>query len=193
MITDVARPPVRATQDVDLVAEVATHAAYYTLTEELKKAGFKEHVGDVTCRWHLGELMVDVMPTDEAILGFSNRWYPEAIKRAVPTKLPSGVQIKLISPPLLVATKLEAFYGRGNGDFATSRDIEDIINVVDGRPELAREIALAEAELRRYLRDEIDELLATEPFLDTLPYHIAPDNQGRLTIIIERLRDIAGL
>jgi hypothetical protein len=35
-----------------------------------------------------------------------------------------------------VATKFEAFHGRGNNDHLASHDLEDIITVVDGRPEL---------------------------------------------------------
>ncbi|CCG88017.1 hypothetical protein EPIR_2654 [Erwinia piriflorinigrans CFBP 5888] len=30
----------------------------------------------------LGELRVDIMPDDEDILGFSNRWYKEAMENA---------------------------------------------------------------------------------------------------------------
>jgi hypothetical protein len=34
-----------------------------------------------------------------------------------------------------VATKLEAFASRGGGDFLTSHDLEDVLNIVDGREE----------------------------------------------------------
>ena len=42
-----------------------------------------------------------------------------------------------------IATKLEveAFAGRGAGDFLTSHDIEDVLNIVDWREELTAEIA----------------------------------------------------
>jgi hypothetical protein len=30
------------------------------------------------CRWRRDGVVVDVMPVDERILGFSDRWYPTA-------------------------------------------------------------------------------------------------------------------
>jgi hypothetical protein len=46
----------------------------------------------VLCRWRSAQprLMVDVMPTDPAILGFSNPWYEEAISSAATIALDSG-------------------------------------------------------------------------------------------------------
>jgi predicted nucleotidyltransferase len=193
LVTDRGRPPVRATRDVDLIAEIASHAEYYELSGELRAVGFREEQGDVICRWRLDQVIVDVMPTDERILGFSNRWYVRAIEKAFLCRLPSSTEIRLISAPLLIATKIEAFYGRGHGDFA-SHDVEDIINVVDGRPELAAEIRESDQDLREYLSKEIDSLLGNTQFLERIPWHISPDTsgEGRDTIVIERLRAIAG-
>ena len=53
LITDNARPPVRATQDVDLIAEIATKAQYYELAADLRELGFREDTEDVICRWRL--------------------------------------------------------------------------------------------------------------------------------------------
>lgn len=191
MITDTARPPVRATQDVDLIVEIHGTVAYYQLEQQLKKAGLvPDH--DVICRWRLGDLKVDVMPTDENILGFSNRWYPDAIRHAQLIALPSGRQIRLISPPLLLATKIEAFYDRGAGDFGASHDIEDIVNLIDGRPELPDEVMAASADLLRYLKEEFDDLLATR-FVDVIGWHLGSQEQSRSEVVIERMRKIAGL
>ncbi|HEY2864632.1 MAG TPA: hypothetical protein VGK37_13520 [Casimicrobiaceae bacterium] len=194
LVTDAARPPVRATQDVDLIVEIGSLAEYYELADELRTVGFQE-AGDPMCRWRFGELLVDVMPTDEGILGFSNRWYVPALGEAAWCRLPSGQTIRLISAPLLVATKLEAFYGRGKGDYGTSHDIEDIINVIDGRPELVDEVAKSDAELRTYLREETEGLLGDARFVETVDWHISPDNisDGRREIVLERLRKIAGV
>ena len=75
------------------------------------------------------------MPTDETILGFANLWAARAVESASSILLPSGRAIRLISPPLFVATKLEAFHGRGQGRFGESHDLEDIVNLLDGRPD----------------------------------------------------------
>ncbi len=79
LITDNARPPVRATQDVDLIAEIATKAKYYELADDLRKLGFREDTENVICRWRLGNLKVDVMPTSEGVINFTNKWYSNAI------------------------------------------------------------------------------------------------------------------
>jgi predicted nucleotidyltransferase len=194
LITDPARPPVRATKDVDVIAEIASLVGYYELQGELKRLGFREDP-EVTCRWRIGDLKVDVMPTQEVVLGFTNRWYPRAAQQATRYRLPSGAEIRLVSPPLFIATKIEAFHGRGNGDYGVSHDMEDIVTVVDGRPELATEIAASDADLRAYIVEEIDALLADEQFVDTLNWHFAGDaaNQARVPQVIQRFRNIAGI
>lgn len=194
LITDPARPPARATVDVDLIVEVISLTSYYKLQDEFRSLGFKEDM-DLTCRWRLDDLKVDVLPTDERILGFTNRWYKRAVQEAQRYALPSGTSINVISPPLFVATKLEAFHSRGNRDYGASHDVEDIITVVDGRPELLTEISGADAEVRDYLEDEMDTLLADSAFTSTLGYHLPGDaaNQQRIPIILERLRKIAQL
>jgi predicted nucleotidyltransferase len=193
LITDTARPPVRVTTDVDLITEIASMGKYYELHGELKRLGFREDL-EVTCRWRLGQLRVDVMSTEEMGLGTSNTWYPKAAAEANRVQLPSGAEIRLVSPPLFVATKIEAFHGRGRGDYGASHDLEDIINVVDGRIELADEIATADSEVRQYIVDEIDAFLGNENFLGTLNWHFAGDatNQARVPEII-RLRINAGI
>ena len=83
-ITDPAMPEVRATQDVDVIVEVASRVQYYNLEEELRARGFKQDMseGAPLCRWLVDGIKVDVMPTQEDILGFSNYWYLPAIKNA---------------------------------------------------------------------------------------------------------------
>jgi predicted nucleotidyltransferase len=192
LITDTAGPPIRATQDVDLVTEVATLADYYQLTEQLKERGFREK-GDIICRWCKGSLIVDVMPAT-ALLGFANRWYPLAIQDARQYRFEDGQTINVISAPLFVATKLESFNGRGNGDYG-HHDIEDIISLVDSRPELCNEIEQCDEVVREFVRQEVDDLLADATFVEQLPWHLHPDqaSQARLPLIIERLRILAGL
>jgi hypothetical protein len=72
LISDMARPPVRATQDVDLIAEIASKAEYYEIAADLRRLGFQEDLGEVICRWRFGNLKVDVMPSREGILNFTN-------------------------------------------------------------------------------------------------------------------------
>ncbi|RWX57851.1 hypothetical protein, partial [Mesorhizobium sp. M2A.F.Ca.ET.039.01.1.1] len=151
---------VRATDDIDLIVDLAGFAEWVELTERLRARGFTEAVDDtVICRMKLGELKVDFMPDDEAILGFSNRWYAKGIETAVPEQLEEALEIRRLTPQLFVATKLEAYRGRGESDLIGSRDAEDILLLVDGREELVEEIARAEPEIRVYIAKQIAELL----------------------------------
>jgi len=118
LVTDAASPPPRETKDVDVIVEITTMHDYHDLSEKLRQQGFREDTDDEApiCRWVYGFVIVDVMPTSEDILGFSNKWYPEALQAANTLTLPNGVEIQMVSAPHFLATKLEAFYGRGNGE-----------------------------------------------------------------------------
>lgn len=192
LITDRARPPVRPTIDVDLLTEVTPTVKYYAFCEKLRAQGFQECTSDgVICRWTRGSLVVDVMPADEAVLGFSNRWYPIASKSAESHSLPSGRTIRVVSAPAFLATKLEAFASRGQGDFM-HHDIEDIVTVIDGRPSIVDEVLAFEQEVQAYLGEEFDDLLAQRLFVERLDWHLAGD-PGRKEIVLARLRNIAGV
>lgn len=161
LVTDVAAAPVRATRDVDVIVEVVTLAEYHALERELEKAGFSHDRSPEApiCRWIIGTSLLDVMPTDERVLGFANRWFTQAIHTAESVKLPSGRMIRLVTPPLFLATKLEALRGRGRGDYLTSHDLEDIIAVIDGRHELLEDVRASASQLREYIAHEIGVLL----------------------------------
>lgn len=190
LITDEARPPVRHTVDVDVVAEVASIADYYSLRPRLNKMGFKEDsANEHIFRWRKGDLVVDVLPTT-GILGHSvNRWYAGAIQAAQEFPLPGGHCVNLITAPFFIATKLESFNSRGQGDYM-HHDMEDILNVVDGREELRDEVALAPVDVREFIRQEIDEYLADPTFVDQLAW-LFP--HGRFELMVRRLRGLAGL
>ncbi len=190
LITDTARPPVRQTADVDMVTEVTSLPDYYKTREPLRKLGFSEdHTADHMCRWRKGALILDVMPSQE-VLGHSvNRWYAEAVKVPQQVVLPSGATIYIITAPFFVATKLESFNNRGQANYM-HHDMEDILNIVDGREGLISEVASAPDAVRKFIQDEIDGYLADETFVDQLGW-LFPD--GRAELVIKRLRDLAGV
>ncbi|MEJ7862596.1 MAG: hypothetical protein WKF90_13280 [Pyrinomonadaceae bacterium] len=195
LISDEGAAEVRATDDVDSIVKVTSYAQYNTFAEKLKKINFHEDTrkGAPVCRWVKGEIVLDVMPLDEKVLGFTNRWYEPAIKAAEKREILPGMTIKVISAPYFCATKLEAFEGRGAGDYLASHDLEDIITVIDGRAEMIDEISRAPEDVRDNISDKIAGLLKTRQFLDALPGYLLPDDasQGRLRIVIERLNQIA--
>jgi hypothetical protein len=193
LLTDAAAAPVRATIDVDAIVETTSYAEFAVLEQQLRKLGFHQPIteGSPICRWISGDLILDLMPTDPSILGFSNRWYGPALKHSQKVKI-SNYEIRLVTAPYFLATKLEAFHGRGKNDYRMSHDLEDIITVIDGRPELADEVSLASEELRRYLSKEFRRLFSTSDFVDVLPGHLLPDqaSQQRIPILVDRIQRI---
>lgn len=196
LITDSAAPPVRVTRDIDALAEVGTAAEYRQLENRLRQRGFEvdSSKGAPICRWVGHGILLDVMPTDDRILGFGNIWYGSAIKSATPYELPSGTSIHLIDAVHFLATKLEAFAGRGENDFVISHDLEDVICVIDGRPGLEREIVDSAEELRSYIGESLRTFLADQEFIDALPGQLPGDagSQARLPRLIEKLEWLAG-
>ena len=91
------------------------------LSERLRKLGLAEDTSPDAplCRWRRDELIVDVMPVNEDILGFSNVWYSTAIETAQTFDIALH-DVKVVTPALFIATKLEAFHGRGADDMQAS-------------------------------------------------------------------------
>src|ERR1700722_729337 len=118
LITDPGAAPTRVTYDVDVIAEIVSYQEYVAFSKRLRILGLEEDAreGAPVCRWRRGELALDVMPLDAAILGFSNRWYHDALREAQKTALPSGRLLQVITAPLFLATKFDAFHSRGDED-----------------------------------------------------------------------------
>lgn len=135
------------------------------------------------------------MPADPAILGFGNEWYRPALRDAVLFTLPSGARIKMVTAAYFLATKLAAFAGRGNGDYVMSHDMEDIMAVLDGRPEVVQEVMQSSQELKVHLRDRFRELLADGKFVNSIPGHLPGDaaSQARVPTVLERLNNMANI
>lgn len=195
-VTDDAAPDVRPTQDVDVIVEVLSRHEYWQLEERLRELGCHQEIDEeITCRWKIGGLTLDVMPTDESILGFSNRWYADAINSADTCSIAEDLTIRLVTPVHFIATKLEAFFGRGNEDYWGSHDLEDVITVIDGRPEILKELAEAGPELKAYIAETVSEMINVESFKEALSGHLPPDraSQERLPLLWQRLVSIAEL
>lgn len=182
LLTDPLAEGVRATLDVDAVVD-AGRAAFYRLEETVAARGFvRDSSSDVICRWVHREsgVVFDLMPVDAEVLGFTNRWYPYAVQTAEPVELAEGVTIRLVTAVAFVATKLEAFVSRGRGDFVSSHDLEDVLNVVDGREQLVTELAAAPTPLREAVAAVFAGLLAHPDFANVLPGLIAEPERAEL-------------
>ena len=195
LLTDSAAPDVRPTTDVDLIVEAGLTHDYHDVEASMRALGFQPDVeSGIRCRWLVDGLLVDLMPTDETILGFSNRWYPDAIEHAVTETLSNSLEIRRVTAPYFIATKIEAFVGRGENDFVASHDFEDIVTVIDGRLELLEEVGRESEELRHFISFIFRQWLEDRDFQAAIPGHLPPDTvlQDRLPILMNRIRQLAG-
>jgi predicted nucleotidyltransferase len=190
LITDAAAAPIRGTTDVDVIAEIATYADYIAFSERLRQAHFTED-HELTCRWHHGALTLDVLPLSIEVLGFTNIWYEPALRHALPFALSEGSSIRVITAPYFLATKMEAFRGRGKMDYQASHDLEDFVAVVEGRESVVHEIEQSNEAVRDYLTQAAQALLAKSQFLDVLPGFVL--DQERVPLIEKRLASIAAI
>ena len=194
-LTDAAASGIRPTKDVDAIVDVTSYAKYAALAERLRALGLAEDTtpGAPLCRWRRAGMIIDVMPTDASVLGFSNRWYPAAIETAQVQQV-AGHDVRIVTPPLFIATKLEAFHGRGADDVFASHDLEDIVAVVDGRPEIVAEVAAADPDVHAYITAKVRALLDNADFIEALPGFLLPDagSQARRRVLEERFRALCG-
>lgn len=168
-VDDPKSPPVTVSDDVDCVIEVAGLVDYGRIEKSLLRKGFKRPVDEehrkIICRWDFKGTLVDVMPTDESILGFSSRWYGEAIQAKEAKTLPNGTTVHVFPLPYFVATKVEALKARGGEDLRFSQDMEDIASVLDGSKTAESQLRAAPSGVRKYIQDEFSALLNRPDFL----------------------------
>lgn len=195
-ITDPAAPAPRPTKDVDVVVEVTSRAAFHAFEERLRLLGFNEdQESGIICRWRHrdDDLILDAMPADATILGFEDRWQGASIPHAVERAMPSGSTIRATRPDYLLATKIEAFNGRGQEDFLGSRDFGDMIALIDGREELVAEAQQSQPDLRTYLASELSRLRMHPRFREGISGALRADfaSQARAeAIVLPRLEQI---
>jgi len=152
----------RPTKDVDIVVSVASRSELRKLDKRLESLGLRNDTRPEAplCRWLTpDEIAVDVMPTEAAILGFSNRWYPLIVEHTQKQSLTEDLSILIPTAPLYLAAKWEAFLGRGENDLA-STDLEDVIMVIAGRPEIVAEMAEAPSKVQSWLAGQFRHFLA---------------------------------
>ena len=188
--------PARPTDDVDVILEVVTTMRYSGFEERIRRLGFDHdmHEGAPRCRWMLGNLIVDIMPTEGAHLGLNTAWFSEALATATEKEI-AHTRLKLVSAAGFLATKYVAFVDRGDGDYHASHDLEDFITVVDGRESIVAEVEHAPDALRSFLLESVRTLLGEPAFDEALPGHLPADeaSQRRLPKLRAKLRGIAAL
>lgn len=193
-ISDPIVPDVRYTLDVDCIVDIISLKQYHQLEKKLTQQGFKKSLTEeVICRWFYDEVILDVMPTDESVLGFGNRWYKEAIAYSSIYPLTDTLEIRVVTAPYYIATKFEAFRTRGKMDFYASHDFEDIVSIFDGRIEIVDEIKNADKNLRDYLSNSVQEIMNNPSFKGAIPGHFVQYGrvaEGRIELFEQKLNAI---
>lgn len=178
----------RPTDDVDILVELLHYRDYAALEERLRSKGFTNDTeSGVICRYRVKGIIVDVMPTGENTLGFTNSWYEQGYEMAVTHALEEHYSIKIFQSVYFLATKMEAFNNRGGGDGRWSSDFEDIIYVLNNRNSIWGELQTADKEVKAYLKEQFRILLENEYISEWISVHLEQSEQKRLRMIIEEL------
>jgi predicted nucleotidyltransferase len=193
---DPASSDIRPTQDIDCTIELRSYKEHTELEEDLRTKGFANDTsqGAPICRWIYQDIKVDVMPTDENILGFNNQWYPGGVDNKISKTLPDGTEIYVFPPEYYLASKFDAHHDRGGNDLRQSQDFEDIIYVLDNCTDILENIRNADQDVKNYLKAECESLLEddglSEGIDSALPYGSDSD---RVEIIEVLILEIASL
>ncbi len=196
LLTDQAAAPVRVTKDIDVLVDTPTRSSYTKLEEMLRRHGFKNDTteGAPLCRYIFRGIVIDVMPTTRDVLGWDSTWLEEALSNAQ-VQLLEGRPIKILMPPYYIATKIEAFDGRGKRDFLCSQDLEDIICLMNGREEILDEVLKSSQKLRLYLAEKFQAWIQNDDFLNAVEGFLVTENEPaeRCDIILQRFKHIADM
>lgn len=187
--SDPASSDIRPTKDVDYVVEFSTRSDYHRFEGNLRSKGFTNDTssGAPICRWVYNGIKVDAMPTDPAILGFSNMWYTEGIENKISKVLPDGSEIFVFRPEYYLAAKFEAHNDRGGDDLRQSQDFEDIIYILDNCTTILEDIYEANQSVKDYLISTCKDLIDNEDLLEGIESALA---YGSDSDSVERIEEI---
>ncbi len=191
LVPEITYPEIRNTEDIDVIVDIVTKPDYYGFCEKLRKLGFQEDMYGPTCRFRepQNNIKVDVMPLNEEVLGFTNRWYEKVIQNAEPFELPSGKIVNYCSVPYFLGCKFEAFKGRNNSDYY-GRDFEDISFILEKAENVELNLLdLPDLELKIYLRDEFTILLSDPQMFNVIAGVLSDPSE--IDTILSRMKFIS--
>lgn len=170
LITDVIEDDVRPTYDINVALNLGRTdiVAHYSIQKKLESLGFKPE-GNINCRYIKDDLIIDVMYTDGSLQGINSNWYQPGFENAIDIKL-KDKNIKILNAVYFIATKLEAFTDRAYNinDYWDCKDLEDIINVINGRPELINELMNSPTDVKQFISNYFKKLYGDPKWLDAI-------------------------
>lgn len=172
-IDDPAADEVRPTADIDLTIDALGLSDWVNIQERLAELGFHpDPFGSSICSYKYKDIPVDFMPMTSGHLGPANRWY-SACLNSVEEMNVHGIGVKIFSAPAFIATKLEAFFDRGQ-DWRTSHDVEDVIYLIDNRSTIVEEVHQSDPQVKMFIQTSFRELKNRGLLSETLQAHIHP-------------------
>ncbi|HAZ7573199.1 hypothetical protein OQJ02_10605 [Legionella sp. PATHC032] len=182
LITDLIEDDVRPTYDIDVALDLGRTdiVAHYSLQKKLESLGFKPD-GNVNCRYMLDDFIIHIMYTDSTLQEINSNWYQAGFDNALEIQI-KDKKIKILNAVYFIATKLEAFTDRAykNNDYWDCKDLEDIINVINGRPELLVEIMNSPKDVVQFISGYFKKLIEDPKWLEAI----------KATARLERSRNI---
>ncbi len=193
-VVDPAAPPVRNTADVDCVVSVAESHGMRQWEDDLRARGFRNDIqqGAPICRWIFDGTIVDVMPSNQEVLGFTNPWYVSGMENTVQYRLPSGTVIRIFALPWFVATKMVAVRSRGGNDLRWSHDFEDVIYLWDCIPDFVDQLNGAPAFLLDWITQELKDWRAHPEIREAVECVVEQASPQRIHRILVELESLAG-
>lgn len=187
---DPAADEVRPTDDIDFTLELAGYGHWISLNEKLIAIGFSPNPeGHAMCNFLFKGIEIDIMPSEDSVIGKSNRWYKPGFKSVKEISV-EGQKVRVLSTPFYLATKFEAFNDRG-GDYRASHDFEDIIYVIDNCTTVVKEISEAEAIVKSFIQLELKKVLENSNVAEIIQSQIHPNMAaGRYPLILSKMKEI---
>lgn len=189
---DPAAEEIRPTADIDMTINLANYAEWAQMQERLAELEFyPDPQGQSICSYKFQNIAIDIMPADDSSIGVSNIWYKPCFKYLQQIKLEDGTKINILPSPYFLATKLEAFKDRGQNDFYSSHDFEDIIYLIDNRTTIVEEIVAADTNVHKYIKEELTKIKNHPQADEILAMHIHPlIYEERFKMLMEKIQII---
>jgi len=187
---DPAADEIRPTSDIDMTINLMNFSNWVRMQERLSELGFyPDPYGHAICSYKYKDIPVDIMPAEDGPLGPSNKWYKVGFEDIWKVKA-INEEIQILSAPVYLATKFEAFNNRG-GDYRTSHDFEDIIYILDNRMTIVSEIKEAHHDVAEFLRHELNKIIQNPLMDEILSAHLHPIvRDERYPVVLEKINQI---
>ena len=91
--------------------------------------------------------------------------------------------------PYYIATKLEAWFDRGKGDYLTNHDIEDIVNIIDGNEDL-NELRSLVGSVHDFIVSSFKDMINDINFIRSIQGHLGFDSiaEEKAELVVQKIK-----